>query len=72
MIKAFPTRVTVKMHVPKYASMKPKAGNNSPNMGKEMVKVLPSEANILRKQLINRIVRDFDAARSQNKKTIKV
>jgi hypothetical protein len=71
-IKAFPTRVTVKMHVPKYASMTPKASNKGPNLGKEIAKVLPSEAKALRKQMKKRVVRDFNAARSQNKKTVKV
>lgn len=70
-IKAYPTRATLTMHVPEYASMKPRPGKG-PNLGKEMTKVTPAEARILRKQLKKRVLKEFDAARSQNHKRVKV
>ena len=68
-IKAFPTRVVLTMRVPKYASMKTAKG---PNLGKEITKVLPEEAKILRKQLFRRVRKEYDTARKANKKTVKV
>lgn len=70
-IKGFPTKARLKMRIPSYASMKPRAGKG-PNLGKEITRVTPAEARILRKQLAKSVLREFDAARKQNRKTVKV
>ena len=70
-VKAYPTRARLTLFVPIYASMRPRPGA-APNLGKELVKVTAAESRILQKQMAKRVWREFHAARSEKRKTVKV
>jgi hypothetical protein len=67
-VKAFPTRATVRMHAPSYFKIKPKSGQ--PSLYEEATRVIPSEKRKLEQVAQKRAERELKGMRGGSKYTV--